>query len=155
MTQVPDSLGLSSIEPTGRAETRKRSVSVSPKQWRMRSMLLLLSPVLLLPSGCEVLGYDHRKQVSLAILSEPNGTFDESALTASLLTKFPVGSPPAPLEDFVKTLSGKCTANSRGGIHCNIPLSGAICVSHSVNIEADVDNGAIVTLHAWQLNQFC
>jgi hypothetical protein len=122
---------------------------------RLLSMLLLLLPALALQTACGVLGYDHHKQVASAILSDPKGKLDDNALTAALLTKFPVGSSPVPLESFVKTLHGKCSPNSHGGILCSIPLSGTICVSYSVNIEADVDNGAIVTLHAYQLNRFC
>ena len=104
-------------------------------------------------SGC--LSYNHKKHIAVAFLTDPKGKLDEKALTAALLAKFPVGSPEAPVESFATSLGGKCHANQRGGVSCKIPLSGTICIASSVWIGVESNQGAIVDLHAGELDEFC
>jgi len=115
--------------------------------------LLLAVGLLTQLSGC--LSYNHQKRISRAILSDPHGKLDEQALTAALLAKFPPGSPEAPVESLATSLGGKCYPNQRGGVRCEIPVSGTLCIARSLVIEVQTNEGAIVGLHAGPVDAYC
>jgi hypothetical protein len=117
--------------------------------WALLIALGLLTQL----AGC--LGYNHKKHIAVAFLTDPKGKLDEKALTAALLAKFPVGSPEAPVESFATSLGGKCHPNQRGGVSCKIPVSGTLCLAYSLWIDIQASDGALVDLHVGELDEFC
>ena len=115
--------------------------------------LLLAVGLLTQLSGC--LSYNHKQHIAVAFLTDPKGKLDEKALTAALLAKFPVGSPQVPVESFATSLGGQCHPTQRGGVSCKIPLSGTICISQSVWIDIQSNEGVIVGLHVGELDAYC
>jgi hypothetical protein len=119
-------------------------------------MTILTPWALVMLSGCSVLGYDHRAQVALGVLNQRGGQIDEAAYTAALNGRFPTGANAGALMDFVRALGGQCKAHEAGPLHCDVPLSGAFCVTSELVIAAALTpTGAIDHLTAGRLNKAC
>jgi hypothetical protein len=133
-------------------------------------LLILLIPVSLL----FLLTFDNSERVAKALLSKPHGDLNPQAVTAALLTNFPVGSSTAPLNAMIDRLKGKCHPGNfenpfrhlvppeRQGDHptkslyCILPVQGTICMTGSLNIKIKLDsNKNITSLEAQSVTSSC
>ena len=111
--------------------------------------------------------FDHRDQLSKALLFLPNSNLDEPTLSTAFGAKFPIGTPVARLKQFTAEVGGKCTVGPEVSryfcsgnasadppgcasqvndtLYCTIPVSGTFCISDGITVKAHLEQGATVS----------
>jgi hypothetical protein len=102
------------------------------ERMRFRPFQPLLVVLSVTVVGCDVLGFDHSTRVAKALVYHVDGKPDNAATTAAINARFPSGSKFTDLQSFVKSLDGRCFKTLQGRPMCEIPVSGAFCVSHVI-----------------------